>query len=75
MKARVFRLHFNRFNAKRTARDVWTVHMSDRCIQTRLIDCRVPVQSVYKGDKATQPRAFFRGTGVVKVLKGKVVIT
>lgn len=75
MKPRVFWLHFNRFNAKRTAKDVWTVHLSDRCIQTRTVEVNVPIQTIYKGDKATQPRAFLKGKGIVKVLKNKVKIT
>lgn len=74
LKSRVFRLHFNRFNAKRTAKDVWTVHLSDRCIQTRQVEVRVPVQTVYKGDSAPQPRAFLRGKGIVRVSRNKVVI-
>lgn len=74
-KTRVFWLHFNRFNAKRNAKDVWTVHLSDRCIQTPQVTCNVPIKTVYKGDKATQPRAFFRGEGVIHIDPyGKVTI-
>lgn len=75
MKPRVFRLHFNRFGAKRSAKDVWTVHMSDRCIPARTVECHVPVTTIYKGDTAPQPRAFLKGKGIVTVHKeGRVTI-
>ena len=73
-KPRVFWLHFNRFNAKRSAKDVWSVHLSDRCLHTRLVECRVPIHTVYKGDKAQQPRAFFKGKGIVRVGRGRITI-
>lgn len=74
-KPRVFWLHYNRFGASRLAKDVWTVHMSDRCIPARTVECHVPITSVYKGDTAPQPRAYFRGKGIVRVCrKGLVTI-
>lgn len=73
MKPRVFWLHFNRFGQKRGEK-VWTVHLSDRCIQTKKVICNVPIETRYKGDKATQPRAFFRGTGRVTVERDYVTI-
>ena len=72
-RPRVFWLHFNRFGAKRAAKDVWTVHLSDRCIPARKVEVKVPVETVYKGDEAPQPRAFLRGRGVVKVRRGGLV--
>ena len=64
-KPRIFHLHFNRFGVKRQARDVWTIHRSDRCIQVRAVEVKVPVTTVYKGDTAPQPRAYLKGRGVV----------
>ena len=74
-RPRVFYLHFNRFGVKRGAKDVWTVHMSDRCIQTPKVHVHVPIETIYKGDTARQPRALLRGKGMVKVLDGRVEIT
>ena len=71
---RVFWLHFNRLNAKRRDKDCWTVHLSDRLIQTRSIVCRVPIYTVYKGATARQPRAYFKGVGIVTHTKRGVVI-
>ena len=76
IKPRVFRLHFNRFGAKRHAQDVWTVHVTGACIHAKKVDVRVPVETIYKGDSAPQPRAFLRGKGVVTChLDGTVSIT
>lgn len=66
-KPRVFWLHFNRINVQRGCDDIWTVHLSDRCIQVRKAIVRVPVETIYKGATARQPRAYLRGTGVVRV--------
>ena len=73
-RPRVFWLHFNRLNVRAGDPDVWTVHMSDRCIQTPLAECRVSVTTVYKGPAARQPRAYLRGRGRVFVYKDYVVI-
>jgi hypothetical protein len=73
MKPRVFWLHFNRFNAKRASKDAWTVHLSNRCIMTPKVHVKVPIETIYKGDSAPQPRAFLRGKGVVKVKRDRTV--
>ncbi len=75
MKPRVFWLHFNRLNVRRGDPDVWTVHRSDRCMQVKKIVVQVPVETVYKGAQAPQPRAFFRGKGVVRIANGIAYIT
>lgn len=72
-RPRVFHLHFNRFGQKRGEK-VWTVHLSDRCIQTKKVICGVPLESVYKGDAAPQPRAYFKGRGTIHMLKDRVEI-
>ncbi len=68
-------VHFNRINVARKDPDIWTVHMSDRCIQTREVDIRVPLQSIYRGPNARQPRAYFKGKAIVDVRRGKVILT
>jgi hypothetical protein len=73
-RARTFWLHFNRLNARRGAPDIWTVHLSDRCIQTKYVDCRARISTIYKGDTAPQPRAYFRGKGRIWVGKNQVLI-
>lgn len=47
--------------------NVWTVHTSDRCIQTRNVHVKVPLDAIYKGPEARQPRAFMKGKGVITV--------
>lgn len=74
MKPRIFWLHFNRLNVREGDPDVWTVHLSDRCIQTPYVECRVPVTTVYKGATARQPRAYMRGKGRVFEYRDSVVI-
>lgn len=73
-KPRVFWLHFNRFGAKRGSRDAWTVHLSNQCIQTPKVLVKVPIETIYKGDTAPQPRAFLKGKGRVIARKGYVEI-
>ena len=75
MKPRVLHLHFNRLNVRKGQADVWTVHRSDRCMQVRKIITHVPMESIYKGATARQPRAFFRCRGVVRITDGTTTIT
>lgn len=72
---RTFWLHFNRINVQRGDPDVWTVHLSDQCIQTKHVDCRVRIETVYRGATARQPRAYFKGKGRVIVRDDLVIIT
>jgi hypothetical protein len=74
-RPRTFILHFNRFGAKRNTEDVWTVHLSDRCIPARSVEVKVPIHTVYKGDTAPQPRAFLKGKGIITVDGYNVEIT
>lgn len=72
IKARIFRLHYNRFGAKDGS--VWTVHLSDKCIPTMKVKVEVPVETIFKGLEASQPRAFLKGKGRVFVYKNEVRI-
>ena len=73
-KARTFWLHFNRINVVRGDPDVWTVHLSDQCIQTKHVDCHVPIATVYRGKTARQPRAYFKGQGRILAMANRVLI-
>lgn len=75
MKPRTFWLHFNRINVQRGNPDIWTVHLSNRCIQTKKVIVKVPLETIYKGDTARQPRAYLKGIGKINVKKGLVVIS
>lgn len=66
MRPRKFRLHFNRVNMQRGNPNIWTVHLSNRCIQVQVVEVQVPIQTVYR-PTAEQPRAFLTGTGIVTV--------
>lgn len=70
MKPRTFWLHFNRINVIRGNDDIWTVHLSNQCIQAKSVDVRVPIHTVYKGATARQPRAYLKGIGVVRKMSG-----
>lgn len=70
---RAFRIHFNRINMQRGNPNVWTVHTSGKCIQTRHVQCQVPLKSVFNPD-GRQPRAFMKGVGEVDVHKKWVII-
>lgn len=72
---RTFWLHFNRINVQRGEPDIWTVHLSDQCIQTKKVICTTPIETVYRGQKAQQPRAYFKGVGIVDVFDDHVVIS
>ena len=73
-RVRAFRLHFNRINMQRGNPNVWTVHVSGQCIPTRQVVVKVPLVTQYN-PKGRQPRALLVGRGVVKVLKGRVIIS
>lgn len=73
-KPRTFWLHFNRINVQRGNPDVWTVHLSDQCIQAKSVRVYVPLQTVYKGATARQPRAYMKGKGIIRVHKDYVSI-
>jgi len=66
MKPRKFRLHFNRINMQRGNPNIWTVHLSDKCIQVREVQVSVPIETIYRPE-ARQPRAFLSGKGIVTV--------
>lgn len=67
MKARKFRLHFNRINMQRGLETVWTIHLSNQCIPARVVHLKVPVDTVFK-PQGRQPRAWFAGKGVIENL-------
>lgn len=68
MKLKKFRLHFNRINMQRGNPNVWTVHLSNRCIQVKEVKVYVPVETIFKPD-GPQPRAYFSGLAQVNVHK------
>jgi hypothetical protein len=63
-RMRKFRLHFNRVNMQRGKPQVWTIHLSDRCVPAREVHVQVPVQTVFR-PSGPQPRAWFEGYAVV----------
>lgn len=70
----VFWLHFNRFGATRGDAETWTVRQGGRERHARKVRCLVPVETVYKGDTARQPRAYLRGEGRVTKRDGTITI-
>lgn len=74
MTPRIFWLHFNRLDAKRGDSDVWTIRQHQKDRHVRSVDIRVPVQTIYRGSSASQPRAYLRGFGSVEIEKGHAII-
>lgn len=64
MRARKFKVHFNRINMQRGLPTVWTIHMSDRCIPATQVVMDIPVVTHYD-PVHDQPRAWFQGNGFV----------
>ncbi len=50
-------MHFNK--AGSVSGRPWTVHYRGQCLLVSAIDCRSPMQSVWKPEKKSNPRAFF----------------
>jgi hypothetical protein len=44
--------------------EVWTIHLSDRCVPAREVHVDVPLKTVFRPE-GRQPRAWFEGSGVV----------
>jgi hypothetical protein len=60
-----FYIHHSRQGAKEGF--PWTIHYQGKCLPASWIDCRVPVTTVFKPAKKSNPRAFLKGKGVVRV--------
>lgn len=75
LRARKFKLHFNRINMQRGNPGVWTIHRSDRCIAATKVVSHVEMHTVFVPE-GKQPRAYLTGEGVViDCGKGEFVIT
>ena len=59
----VITVHFNKQNANRGL--PWTVHVKGKCIPASSVKIEVPVETVFKPDKKTNPRAWMRCSGAV----------
>jgi len=68
-----FWLHFNRFGQKRGEK-VWVVYRRGRTVETKKVVCDVPLETVYRGHGARQPRAYLKGRGVVTTYRDRVCI-
>ena len=66
-KSRVFYLHFNRIAMQRGDPKVWSIRTSRGCYHAAEVQCTVPVETVFKADARSNPRAFLRGVGVVRI--------
>lgn len=69
---RVFHLYINRFDAPHAR--VWAVETGGHYFTARAIDCQVPTTTVFRGVHR-QPRAYLRGTGVVRRRGASITIT
>lgn len=69
-----FKLHFNRINMQRGNPNIWTVHTSKACIPARHVVVQVPIEAIYKGPEAPQPRAFLVGRGQIDIQRNGTVV-
>lgn len=72
--SRVFTCHFNRVHMQRGLPTIWTVHHRGQCIPATKVTINVPVETIYKGTSARQPRAYFKGRGEVTLHGSEVTI-
>ncbi len=63
------------FDHHATDGKVWAIREGNTWRRAKAIDCRIPLETVYRGPKAQQPRAYLKGAGVVTLRKGIAVIT
>ena len=54
------------FDALRADCAVWSVRTGGKWLNASSVVVDVPIETVYKGATARQPRAFMRGVGVVR---------
>jgi hypothetical protein len=64
MAPRVFWLHVHYLTDPRQR--VWAVETGGHYFTARGVTCQVPLTTVFRGLHARQPKAYLRGTGVVR---------
>lgn len=64
-----FRLHVDHLSNPK--RDVWALQFRRRYLTLRRVAVRVPVETVFRGASARQPRAFLTGRGAVALSTDK----
>lgn len=74
MKPRKIKIHFNRINMQRHDPRVWTVHLSDQCLQVKHVHIDGQVETIFNPD-GQQPRAYFTGRGIVQVKGDTAFVT
>jgi hypothetical protein len=65
-KPQVFRVHFNRIAMQRRDPLVWSVQLSDRCLHGSKVVMVGRIQTEFKPERRTNPRAFVSGRGYVR---------
>lgn len=64
MKPKTIYLHFNKQGSSKGF--PWTVHTSSACIPAAEVRILVPLSTVWKPDKKTNPRAFLKAKGRIR---------
>lgn len=70
-RARVFRLHIHYLTEPN--RKVWAISTSGRYLIATDVQVHVPLETVFRGPGAKQPKAYLKGRGVVRRHKGGVL--
>ncbi len=63
-KRRVIYLHFSKPGSRKGL--PWTVHVSGVCLLASVVKIDVPIFTVWKPTKRSNPRAFLRTRGIVE---------
>lgn len=73
MNPSIVLVHFRKAGVK--SGKPWTVHVRGKCIPATTVSFNVPIVSVFRPEKKSNPRAWFRAKGTVATDKyGNVVI-
>jgi hypothetical protein len=72
-RPRMQTVHFNRVAMQRGSDHVWTIHNTIGCFQVKRVTLLKPFVSYFRQD-GPQPRAKFKGVGVLHIQNGEAYI-
>jgi uncharacterized membrane protein len=61
------------FESHSRDRRVWSIRAGNRWYRCKTVNIQIPMQTVYRGRQASQPKAYLRGRGRLLVLPGSGV--
>jgi hypothetical protein len=55
--------------------NVWLVRYGNRWMTTKRIDVQIPTETIFRGRRSPQPKAYLAGYGVARRERGIVMVT